>query len=552
MPAKKEILRNEALKEIYRSSRNPVYFIDNFCKIRHPTRGLIPFKLYDYQKEALENFLAYDRNIINKARQLGFSTLLAAFIVWLILFHKDKEVLVMATKADVAKNLIKKVKLMLKHVPDWMYLADITTNQAHSIGLSNGSSVKSIARGDDAGRSEALALLVVDEAAHIRDMGELWKGLASTVSTGGKVIALSTPKGVGNWFYQYCKEAKSGENGWHYQEVFWWSNPDYAEGLEDDPSIPGGKTSPWFKITTAGWTKQQIAQELLTSFTETGDTFLDPATIAHYEEISSEPLIKKGPDNGLWIWKEGERNKSYLIATDSSSGTSDDYSTAIVLDPRELDVCAEYKGKLPPDEFGAWLVNDLAPMYNNPLIVPENNNIGMVTAYTIRNMGYDHLAYIDEKTGRLVDKWTAQYLKLQPGFRTDSKTRPIILQKAEELLRKFLVNSHSKRMVNEFLSFVWKNGKPQARKGANDDLVMALAVALWIRESYFAYESNATQDALAMYGAVAISKKEQDKRFPGTNNRVENEKRKISQMVKNQSTLRVGSRVINIDWIHKM
>ena len=508
--------------------------------------------MYDYQREALENFLAHDRNIINKARQLGFSTLLAAFIVWLILFHKDKEVLVVATKADVAKNLTKKVKLMLKHIPDWMYLADITVNQAHMIGLSNGSSIKSVARGDDAGRSEALALLVVDEAAHIRDMSELWKGLGSTVSTGGKVIALSTPKGVGNWFHQFCKEAKSGENNWHYQEVFWWSNPDYSTDLADDPSVPGGKTSTWFRQMTAGWTKEQIAQELLTSFTETGDTFLDAVTLEYYDGISLEPIRKLGPENALWLWKEPDPKKTYIVATDSSSGTSDDFSTAIILEPREIEIVGEFKAKVPPDIFGEWLVEELAPMFYNPLIIPENNNIGMVTAYTIRNLDYNNLAYIDDRTGRLVDKWTAQYLKLQPGIQTNVKNRPIILQKMEELLRKKMLISYSKRMVNELFSFVWKNNKPQARKGSNDDLVMALAIAIWIRESYFAYTSNATQDALAMYGAVSVNRKDAGKDLPSTNNKVEAHKRKISQMVQNQSTLRVGNRIINMDWIHKM
>lgn len=552
MTAKKEILKNDAIKEIYQSSRNPIYFIKNYCKIQHPRKGLIPFTLYDYQEESVKNFLAYNKNIVNKARQLGYSTLLAAFIVWLILFHKDKSVMVVSTKSDVAKNLIKKVKVMLKHVPDWMYLADITINQAHMIGLSNGSWVKSIPRSEDAGRSEALSLLVIDEAAHIRDMDELWKGLASTVATGGKVVALSTPKGIGNWFHQYYKEAASGENEeWHAQEVFWWSNPEYAEGLYEDPNVPGGKRSPWFNRMTEGWTRQQIAQELLTSFIETGDTFLEVETISYYEGIAKEPIKKTGNDRTLWIWKEPESRKTYIISADVASGTAEDFSTAIVLDPEDLEICAELKAKIPPDVFGEFLAKELGPMYNNALIIPENNSLGLVTAFAIKNLEYPNLAYIDDDTGRLIDKWTAEYKDINPGFGTNAKTRPIILQKMEEVLRKRLIKSYSKRLVNEMLSFVWENNKAKARKGSNDDLIMALAIGVWIRESFFQYKTKGSIDAMSLYSAAILNSNSAP--IPGRkNDSLLRHKEQIKRTVKNQATLRLGDRVINLDWIYKL
>ena len=67
-----------------------IYFIENYCKVQHEKRGLVLFKLYEYQKRALKHFINHDKVIVNKARQLGFSTLTAAFIVWVIMFHYDK------------------------------------------------------------------------------------------------------------------------------------------------------------------------------------------------------------------------------------------------------------------------------------------------------------------------------------------------------------------------------------------------------------------------------------------------------------------------------
>jgi phage FluMu gp28-like protein len=74
--------------------------------------------------------------------------------------------------------------------------------------LTNGSEVKAASTSGDAGRSEALSLLVIDEAAHVDGLEELWTGLYPTLSTGGRCIALSTPNGVGNWFHKTYIEAE--------------------------------------------------------------------------------------------------------------------------------------------------------------------------------------------------------------------------------------------------------------------------------------------------------------------------------------------------------
>jgi hypothetical protein len=545
----KQILKNEAIKEIVLSSRDPIYFIEKYCKIRSVEKGLTPFKLYDYQKEAIANFLAHDKNIVNKARQLGFSAVTAAFIVWLILFHKHKSVLIVSTKADVAKNMIRTVKAILSNVPDWMYLANFTINQAHMLGLSNGSWVKSVARSKDAGRSESISLLVIDEAAHIEDMDEIWKGLASTIATGGKVIALSTPRGAQDWFYRYCQEARSGESDWHYQEVFWWQRPDYAIGLREDATVPGGKTSPWFEKMTAGWSRQQIAQELLTSFTETGDTFLDPVTIKYYDEVARDPIEKMGNDNNLWIYRYPEPKNKFIVAADVASGTAEDFSSFVVLETETMEVYAEYKGKMPPDIFGEWLTKEVGPYFNDALIAPENNGYGLITIYKIKELGYKNLAYIDPDSGKILDKWTADYKGIQPGFSTNSKTRPIILAKMEEYLRKRLVGCKSKRLINELNSFVWHNGRPQAKKGHNDDLIMSLSIAIWIRDSYFQHHNaSSANDLLVMYGAAKRSSTQMDNSGKViTNDYKERYKRAAESQMKSS----INGQPVDFNWIYR-
>ena len=194
-----ELSKKEIVKEIIKSGKEPIYFINNYCKISHPLKGLIPFKTFNYQDDLLKNFNDHRFTVILKARQLGISTIVAAYVVWLMLFHRDKNILVMATKFSTAANLVKKVKAIMRNLPPWIRIADISVdNRTRSFELSNGSQIKATSTSGDAGRSEALSLLVIDEAAHVEGLEELWTGLYPTLSTGGRCIALSTPNGVGN------------------------------------------------------------------------------------------------------------------------------------------------------------------------------------------------------------------------------------------------------------------------------------------------------------------------------------------------------------------
>ena len=176
--------------EVKKCGKDPVYFIKNYCKISHPEKGLIPFKTYDFQDDLLKDFNDHRFNIVLKARQLGISTIVAGYIAWLLMFRREKSVVVIATKFDVAANLVRKVKSMINNMPDWTRIANIKINNQTSFELSNGSWIKASSTSENAGRSEALSLLVIDEAAFVDGMDDLWKGIFPTLSTGGRCIAL--------------------------------------------------------------------------------------------------------------------------------------------------------------------------------------------------------------------------------------------------------------------------------------------------------------------------------------------------------------------------
>ena len=172
-----QLSKEEILREVVKCGKDARYFINTYAKISHPMKGLIPFNTYEFQDDLLEDFNSYRFNGVLKARQLGISTISAAYIAWMMMFHRDKNVLVIATKFGTASNLVKKVKSIIKHLPKWMKIATITVDNRSSFELSNGSQIKASSTSGDAGRSEALSLLVIDAAAHVEGLDDLWTGL---------------------------------------------------------------------------------------------------------------------------------------------------------------------------------------------------------------------------------------------------------------------------------------------------------------------------------------------------------------------------------------
>lgn len=232
----KEIIREEYKK----CALSPTHFMRKYCQIQHPERGKIPFHLYDYQEELVDAFLEHDRVLILKSRQLGISTLVAGYVLWLTLFHSDKNVLIIAINQDVSKNMITKIKVMNELLPSWLKRKTVEDNRL-SMRFNNGSQIKAVATTSTSGRSEALSLLVVDEAAFIDNFEPTWASLQQTMATGGHAIVLSTPQGVGGWFHQTWVKASAGENDFFAVRLPWHVHPDRDVAWRERQNIELGE-----------------------------------------------------------------------------------------------------------------------------------------------------------------------------------------------------------------------------------------------------------------------------------------------------------------------
>jgi hypothetical protein len=465
-----EQIKKVITQEYIKCAKDPVYFMKKYCYIQHPTRGRILFTLYPFQEKVLQLYKDNQYAITLKSRQLGISTLVAGYSLWLMTFQKDKNILTLATTQATARNLVTKVQFMYDQLPKWLRMKSVEKNKL-SLRLKNGSRIKAASSNSDAARSEAVSLLVLDEAAFIDNIDETFTSAQQTLATGGQCIALSTPNGVGNWFHQTWARAQTKENSFLPIKLPWTVHPERNES--------------WREQQDADLGPRMAAQECDCDFLSSGDTVFEPEDMTFYEETQmQEPLERRGIDGNMWIWETPDYSKDYMVVADVARGDSQDYSAFHIFDIENAVQVAEYKGKLSPKDFGNVLVG-AASEYNDALLVIENANIGWATIEQVLEREYRNLFYSSRSQTETVEsymnKWDTD--KLVPGFTTSAKTRPLIIAKMMEYVRERSVTIKSKRLVNEMRVFIWKNGKAQAQSGYNDDVVISFAIGLYVRDT---------------------------------------------------------------------
>lgn len=463
-------IKNIIAQEVLKCSKDPVYFFKKYCYIQHPDRGKILFNTYAFQDKVLDLFKRKEDIITLKSRQLGISTLAAGYALWLMIFHKDKNILVLATDQATAKNLVTKVQYMYDHLPKYLKLKSKEYNKL-TLKLINGSRIKAASSTSSAARSEAVSLLIIDEAAFIDNIEATFASAQQTLATGGQSLILSTPNGVGNWFHQTWERAETRENGFVPVKLPWYVHPERDQTWRDQQDAEIGP--------------RLAAQECDCDFLSSGDTVFEGEDMTFYEEtFVREPLERRFVDGNYWVWEGPQTGKDYMVVADVARGDGKDSSTFHVFDIEEAKQVSEYKGKLPPRLFGDVLVAE-ATAYNDALLVVENIGIGWATIEQILEREYKNLYYSSKNNQETVEAYMNKFEndKLVPGFTVSTTTRPLLVAKAREYVGDRSVKIYSQRLLKEMRVFVWNNGKPAAQAGYNDDLVMAFATALYVRDT---------------------------------------------------------------------
>jgi len=464
----KKIIAQEYIK----CATSPEHFMKKYCFIQHPQRGRVIFNLYPFQGKVLNLWKDNPYSIVLKSRQLGISTLAAGYSLWLMLFHKDKNILCLSKTQETARNMVTKVAFMYDNLPSWLKVPSDEKNKL-SLRLSNGSQIKAKSSNSDAARSEAVSLLIVDEAAFIENIDETWASSQQTLATGGGAIVLSTPYGTGNWFHKTWVSAENAENDFLPIRLPWYVHPERDEAwrkkqdeLLGDPKL--------------------AAQECDCDFNTSGDVVFYSEWLDFIKETTiQEPVERRGADKNLWIWEQPDYSRDYMVVADVARGDGKDFSACHVIDITSNTQVAEYKGQLPPKDFGFFLVG-IATEYNQALLVIENASIGWATIDAVLERGYNNLYYSPKSDALTVDSYFNKYENNDntvPGFTMSLRTRPLIINKLREYIGDRSVTIKSKRLLEEMKVFIWKNGRAEAQSGYNDDLVMPFGVGMYLRDT---------------------------------------------------------------------
>ena len=486
----KHLIRQEYLK----CAKDPSHFMKKYCFIQHPQRGRIQFGLYPFQDKVLNVWKDNPYSMVLKSRQLGISTLAAGYSLWLMTFNKDRNILALATTQATARNLISKIQFMWDNLPSWLKV-DAVENNKLSLRLSNGSKAQAKSSNADAARSEAVSLLIIDEAAFIDNIAETWASAQQTLATGGGAIVLSTPYGTGNWFHKMWVSAESQENDFIPIKLPWFVHPERDQSWRD-------------KQDTLLGDPMLAAQECDCDFSTSGNTVFISEWLEFIKTTTiQEPMERRGVDQNLWVWEAADYSRDYMIVADVARGDGKDFSGCHVMDVLTNTQVAEYKGQLPPKEFGYFLTG-LATEYNNAMLVVENANIGWATLDAVQERGYRNLYHSPKG-----EKMTAEsYLRvfegnseMVPGFTMSMRTRPLCINKMREFVGDNSVTIRSKRLLEEMKVFIWKNGRPEAQGGYNDDLVMPFSIGMFLRDTSLKFQQQGLDSARAALNNIQKS-----------------------------------------------
>ena len=360
----------------------------------------------------------------------------------------------MLKKGDILQG-----NIVLLEDPKWIpmntYLYDLLDVEGHVYLTTNG--------------------VVNHNCAFIDNIEETFAAAQPTLSTGGQVMLLSTPNGMGNFFHKMWVKAEMGENTFVPVRLPWQVHPERDQAWRDKQDADLGP-----KFAT---------QECDCDFLTSGDTVFETDDMTWYEEtMCKDPIERRGVDSNLWIWEYPDYTRSYMVSADVARGDGSDYSAFHIWDVESCTQVAEYKGQMAPRDFGATLCG-VAAEYNNALLVIENANVGYSTVEECMARGYPNLYYSTVGNGK--NETAESYLyktetgKTVPGFSTTLSTRPLVISKFNDFVHQRAVILQSKRLLLEMRTFIWKNGKSQAAQGYNDDLVLSAGIGLYVRETAF-------------------------------------------------------------------
>jgi hypothetical protein len=542
--------KEQALLEYAKCVRDTPYALKTYLQTYDNTQSkYVPLELFNDQVTLVKDYDECEENIALKYRQAGVSTVTSAWASKRLVFarkEKPEKILIIANKLDTAVEMANKVRAFVDQWPKWLGVTfSNEKNSQRHFKLTNGCEVKAVATSKDALRGYTPTILIFDEAAYIDADEDFWSACMASLSTGGKVIVISTPNGFDPIYYSIYSQAIKGMNDFRITEMYWFRDPRYSKDLklikcddivhymlnrsdykDDEITIDysnikvsdrnfqeikekvenGYKAySSWFEAMAKKlkFDKRKISQELECNFLGSGDNVIPPETMKKIKENHIREPENKFMGGVLWQWKEPVQGHRYILGMDVSRGDSEDFTTFIIIDFEEREQVLEYIAKVPPDVV-AEIAYKWGTMYNALIVTDITGGMGVATSRKLQELGYKNL-YVDGVNPADKWKWNPKAQEKIPGINFNSKRVQIVASFEEALRHNFSVKSQ--RLFNELNTFVYINGRPDHQKGQHDDLIMALAMAIYVAETSFAQLEKVTEQTKAMLESWQVETK---------------------------------------------
>jgi len=514
--------RAEQLMEYAKIIKDTPYALRTYLQTFDNTqKKYVPMDLFEDQIQLIKDYEDYNENITRKYRQAGVTTVTAAWLSKKLQLAKPdnpERVLLIANKRDTAVEMANKVRHFLEQWPEWLNVGFSPDKNSESrFRLNNGCEVKAVATSADALRGYTPTILVFDEAAYIEAGDDFWAASMASLSTGGKIILISTPNGYDAIYYGVYDQALRGINDFHITDLRWFKDPRYTKDLRwvkcqdichymlnreqynDDEVVlhdfdmkeyvklleDGYKPfSSWFESMSKKfkYDRRKIAQELECDFLGSGDGVIPTDIQENIAKNMIREPIEKYMQATFWQWKEPIIGHRYIMGGDVSRGDSEDFSAISIIDFDDREQVAEYIGKIPPDDLAA-VAYKWAILYGNAFIVTDiTGGMGVATSRKLTEFNYKNV-YIEGVNTQNIWDYNAKAMEKIPGLNFNNKRTQIVAAFEEQLRKGFIIRSA--RLLNELNTFVYMNGRPDHMKGMHDDAIMGMSMALYAADVSF-------------------------------------------------------------------
>lgn len=473
---------SETIMDLKRCLVDPIFFIENFVKVQHPTKGTVPMVLFEYQKEMLDAIHNNKDTVILASRQLGKTTVVAAYILWMTCFQTDKLCVIASKAMNHAVEIMSRIKFAYEELPLWLKPGCRYYSRT-SIEFDNGSKIKSEATSEKTGRGGSPSLLFIDEIAFLnkRIQEEMWASIAPSLSTGGKFILTSTPNGDSDLFATIWRGAMSGQNSFKPIKALWYQHPERDQKYYDEMVGKLGAVK----------AKQELDCEFLSS-----DALLIDTRKLHLLRPSTP--VSENMGFRFWTDKIGGRGKTYLVGVDPATGNGNDFTVIQIVEFPSLIQVGELRLNSVhiPLIYSKikWLLKHLRQPDENRgraevIWSFERNGVGEALVAMIQNDdAADGGVYIDG-----VDLYSETNNRL--GCYTTGKSKLISCMQLKNLVEKIQggIQINSDVLLFELQNFIAAGGTYQAKTGSTDDAIMAMCVVMKLLNRLSSYDDKARQ-----------------------------------------------------------